>query len=287
MRASTFLLLALIAVLPACMQTKETVKIQKDGKGTIQLNTVVDKAMTDAMVEMMNGMGMGGGMGTDPTAQLDPDRIKKELEVKSATRTFDEETGKITMSLVIAFDTIQALYESGAVMGVGAKLEKLEDGNYRFTRSLFAENLPQEGDLESQQMFEGILMMMQPYLEGMSFEAEFTLPTAIVETSGEKVNEKQVRWSIGFSDLVKPAARTQTVVFSGEGLEWEPFESKAGNLMERARPDVPQGPITPSEDAGDAEPAPKPNESKPDESEPDESKPDEDKPSESESDEAK
>jgi hypothetical protein len=268
MRASPFLLALLLAVLPAlltgCMQTKETVKIQKDGKGTITLDTVVDKQMTEAMVEMMNGMGYGGGMGSDPTARLDPDRIKKSLagkegiEVRSATRTFDEETGKITMRLEIAFDTIQALYDSGAVMGVGAKLEKLEDGNYQFTRSLFAEQLPKEGDLESQQMFEGILMMMQPYLEGMRFDAEFTLPTPIVETSGERVDERQVRWTIGFGDLVKPAKRTQTVVFSGEGLEWEPFESKAANPFERQRPATPTGPITPSEGEGRPEPEPKP-----------------------------
>jgi len=272
MRFPTLLLLALLALLPACMQTKETVRIQKNGKGTITLSTVVDKAMTEAMVEMMKGMGYGEGMGSDPTAQLDPERIKKSLEgkegieVRQATRTLDEETGKITMHLEIAFDTIQALYDSGAVMGVGAKLEKLDDGNYKFTRSLFAEQLPKEGDLESQQMFEGILMMMQPYLEGMSFEAEFTLPTPIVETSGEKVDEKRVRWSIGYGDLVKPSARTQTVAFSGEGLEWEPFESKAANPFERQRPATPTGPITPSEDGGDAEPAPQP---KPDEAKPD------------------
>ena len=268
MRAPTLLLVLLLGVLTtaltACMQTKETVAIRKDGKGTITLVTVVDKAMSDGMLEMVRGMGYGEGMSADPLAMLDPERLKKSLagkeglEVRSATRTLDEKAGKITMRVEIAFDTIQALYDSGAVMGVGAKLEKLDDGNYRFTRSLFAEQLPKAGDLESQQMFEGMLMMMQPYLEGLRFDAEFTLPTPIVETSGEKVDEKQVRWAIGFGDLVKPSARTQTVVFSGEGLEWEPFESKAANPFERQKPAAPTGPLTPSEKDGDAEPAPEP-----------------------------
>lgn len=275
MRTPTVLLLALLVVLPACMQTEETVKIEKSGKGTLTLHTVVDKAMSEELLEMMQAVGWGERMGADPTAQLDPERIRKSLankegiEVRSATRTVDEEKGAITMNIEIAFDSIQALYESGAVLGVGAKLEKLEDGNYKFTRSLFAEQLPKKGDLESQQMFEGYLMMMQSYLEKMSFEAEFTLPTPIVETSGEKVDEKRVRWSIGFEDLVKPSARTQTVVFSGEGLEWEPFEAKAANPLARQKPATPTGPITPSEDDGKDEKKP---EKKPDGEGTDESK---------------
>ena len=272
MRVPTLLFALCLFLLPACMQTKETVTIDENGKGTLTLDTVVDKQMTEAMVEMLRGMGMAEGMGgADPTAQLDPERIRKGLEgkegieVKSATRTEDPETGKITMRVVIAFDTLEALYTSGAVMGVSAKLEKLDDGNYRFTRSLFAEQLPKEGDVESQQMFEGILMMMQPYLEGMSFEAEFTMPTPILETSGQKIDEKRVRWSIGYGDLVKPSARTQTVVFSGEGLDWEAFESKAANPLARSQPDTPTGPITPTEEDGGAEepeakPDPKPEE---------------------------
>lgn len=265
MRVPTLVLALLLALLPACMQTEETVKIKKDGKGTIVLHTVVDKKMAEGMVEMMKGMNMLPGGGSDPLALIDPERARKSLEgkegleVRSATRTADEETGKITMHLEVAFDAIQTLYESGTVMGVGAKLEKLEDGNYRFTRNLFAEQLPKEGDLESQQMFEGYLAFLETFLEAMSFEAEFTLPTQILETSGEKVDEKRVRWSIGFDDLVKPSARTQTVVFSGEGLDWEPFESKAANPFERRTQDVPTGPITPSDDEPDEKPEPEPD----------------------------
>lgn len=261
MRASTLLLVLLLALLPACMQTKETVKIKKNGKGTIVLHTVVDKEMADGMMEMMKGMGALPPGASDPLSLIDPERAreslagKEGLEVRSATRTVDEKTGKATMHLEVAFDAIQTLYQSGAVMGVGAKLEKLEDGNYRFTRSLFAEQLPKEGDLESQQIFEGYLMLVQPYLEAMTFEAEFTLPTQIIETSGEKVDDKTVRWVVGYNDLVKPSARTQTVVFSGEGLDWEPFESKAANPFESRKRDVPTGPITPSEDGGDEKPA--------------------------------
>lgn len=260
MRIPTILLALPLLVLPACMQMKETVKIEKTGKGTIVLHTVVDKKMANGMSEMAKGMGWLPPEGFDLLAVVDPERIKKSLEgkegleVKSATRSVDDEAGTITLHLEIAFDSLQALYASGAVIGVSANLEKLEDGNYRFTRSLFAENLPKEGDLESQQMIEGMLQLMQPYLQGLTFGAELTLPTAIVETSGEKLDERRVRWEIDFDHLVSPAARTQSVVFSGDGLAWEPFETKAGNLVDRVKESVPSGPITPSEpqDAPDA-----------------------------------
>ena len=64
-------LLFALALLTACMQTEESAKIEKSGKGLITIKTVVDKAMTEGMVEMMQGMGMAPGGGFDITAQLD------------------------------------------------------------------------------------------------------------------------------------------------------------------------------------------------------------------------
>jgi len=259
-------LLLALAVLPACTQTSESAKVEKSGKGKATLHTVVDKKMTEGFVMMLQSMGYAGA-GVDPTAHLDPERIKKRLanadgiQVLSATRTEDAEKGTIDVTVEIAFDSLEKLYTSGALLGVGAKLEKLDDGNYRFTRSFLAENLPQAGNVEGEQMFEGMIMMMEPYLKGLEFTASLEVPTKVIETSGEKVSDTQVRWKIGFTDLPKAAKRTQSVVFSGAGLDWKPFEAKAANVLKQlAESAAPTGPITPSDDEPGDEPDDEPDE---------------------------
>ena len=264
--AAVVLMVAL--ALMACTQTSESAKIGQDGKGKVTIRTVVNKQMADGLMGMLKEMNMGMGSASDLFAQLDPESIKKRVEGKkgikilSTSKVEDEEKGTLTVTVQIAFDSLELLYASGAITGVTAKLEKQADGNYKFTREFFKDRLPGADNPEGMAMYEGILMMLEPYLTDLEFSAEMVLPTGVVKTSGEKVTENHVRWVIKYPDLMKPDKRTQTVVFTGAGLDWKPFD--IGTAGEKAPPEEkPAGPTTPSEDPTPPEEKPAPDADKP------------------------
>lgn len=226
-----------LVLLSGCAKTKETIKVEKSGQGTTTMTMSLDLSKLKGIQEMMQGMGMGGGENADdPLEELQTDVFKKKLkDVKgvtlvSAKQETDEEKGLHTLTLEIAFDSLEALYRSGAIEGVDAKLEKLPDGNYKFTRVMGTEMAPDTENPEAAAMAEAMLSMFEPFLTDMEFTVNLTLPTTIVETSGEKLEPNQVQWKLGFKGLTKADQRTQTVVFSGEGLDWKPFSVKASEI---------------------------------------------------------
>ena len=182
---------------------------------------------------------------------MSPEKIKEKLKdakgvrVVSAEQTKDEVAKTQTAKVELAFDSLEALYTSGAMESAAVKLEKLADGNYKLTRNLAgamggesASDSP-----EAQQMLEGMMAMFEPMMSGMELAFTITLPTEVVETNGTK-DGNTVSWKAGFKDLMKPETRIQTVLFKAEGLDWKPFDAKPA---EKTPPEEPEAPDTPEE----------------------------------------
>ena len=261
--AVSLLLVAGLVALTGCFKSNEVVKVRKDGSGSATVAMTIDMSQIEALKEMLAGMGMGGeGQGpmvTDPLEDLDPEKLKKQFEGKkgiklvSVKRVHDEEKKTVTVTMELKFDSIEALYRSGQMKNVSIKLEKNDDGSYTLTRDVGGDMMPDMGDSpEADEMLAPMLAMFEPVLKDMQASAAMTLPTAIIETNGEKVGTNQVKWNVGFKDISKSDKRKQVVKFSGEGLNWKPFALKASDMEAEAEIEAP--PIPEEEEVDEKEP---------------------------------
>lgn len=264
-RTSALLVIAaaILLLLPGCLEMEQDVKMEASGKGTATVSVVIDQVKMKQMQEMMKSM-MGGapdGQGpSNPAEDMSPENAKKILEgnkkvrLIEATSTLDEETQKMTNSYKLEFDSPKDLWESGIISGSEVKLEKLENGNYRFTSKMGGDQMPQDAE-SAEQMKMMMMPMLEPYMSGFKMTATLEMPTAIVETNGKKLSDNKVAFEVDFAGLFEPKKLTQTVVFSGEGLDWKPFTVTMEDMQraqDKAKAATPEGtpestPTTPSE----------------------------------------
>ncbi len=249
----------ILLLLPGCLEMEQEVKMEASGKGTATMSVVIDQVKMKQMQEMMKSM-MGGapdGQGpSNPAEDMSPENAKKilagneKVRLVEATSTVDEETQKMTNTYKLAFDSPKDLWESGIISGSEVQLEKLENGNYKFTSKMGGDQMPQDAE-SAEQMKMMMMPMLEPYMSGFKMTATLEMPTAIVETNGKKVGEKKVAFVVDFAGLFEPKKLTQTVVFSGEGLDWEPFKVTMEDMQraqEKAKSaDAESAPATPTE----------------------------------------
>ncbi len=227
-----------LALLPGCIKQKTTAKIDASGKGTVKIDIRLDLAKLKQLKEQMGAMMGGGAEGSEdeknPLDDTSPEKVKKLLEGNEHVRVVSVSSKKdeATMSntIEVEFDSLKDLFESGLVQGMDVKLEKLDDGNYRFMQGYVNEHEGMGGSsAEDEQQMQFMMQMFEPFLGDLELATTLTLPTDIVETNGSKTDSRTVEWKLGFKDLVKAEKRKQTVTFSGEGLSWKPFAVTAAS----------------------------------------------------------
>ncbi len=264
--APSLVLGLVLAGVPGCIKSAQTTRIKKDGSGQVTLTAIIDKAKLDQMKEMMNGMmpqGAGGPAGKDPAEEMSPETLRevakgsKGIHVVSVEKTEDKEAGTETFKTVVNFDSLQALFESGLIQQTDVKLEKLENGNYRFEFEIGAgQDIPDTP--EAQEQVQMVMQMFEPILSGFEIKRTMVLPTALVDTNGDRSIAGEVTWTLDGKNLMDAKKRRQVVTFSGEGLDWKPFSLDAKKMeklrqesMKRAREmeekDKEQPPAPPSE----------------------------------------
>lgn len=236
--------LALLLVLPGCLQSEQTTRVAKDGSGKVSMRVVVETAKIKQLEEMMAGMGAQAGQGGgNPMEDMEPGQLRKiaaeseHIKILKVETTENAAKTEATHIAEFEFDSLENLYASGLVMNVNAKLQKLENGNYRFSMGIDAGQEGMDEMLESPEAREQIDMMMamfEPIVGTFSMKNTMALPTEVVDTNGDRSVAGQVTWTLGFKDMLKAEKRMQWVEFKGDGLDWKPFTMDA-KAMEAAR----------------------------------------------------
>ena len=230
---------ALLLALPGCLEMDQKIKIEASGKGTANVKVVVDQAKMNELQEMMKQMGGGAQEQSDPAEEMSPESLRKmvkgneKVRLVEASSSVDEETQKMTSSFKVEFDSLKDFFESGLASGSSVKLEKLADGNYRFTSKMGGNQMPDD-EASVEQMKAMMMPMLEPYMSGFKTGISIELPTAIIETNGKKSGDRAVAYSVDFNGLFDAKNHKQTIVFSGEGLDWEPF-SVSADAMKKIR----------------------------------------------------
>jgi hypothetical protein len=251
-----FALAVALVAFAGCVKSDETMVIKTDGSGTATMVMTLDLTKLEAIKEMMGGMmgGQGGGDSMDLESEMDPEEVRRRLEGKEGVRIVkaesvrDEVNNTVRMTLVVEFDSLQQLFESGLMKNTRVTLERDSDGNYVMTRYMGGDQQQMPEGPEAEQMAQMYLAMLQPFMGDLEMAATITLPTAILETSIGEVDGTTVGWKYTFEDIMK-ITKPVRVVFSGAGLDWAPFDvrvdGEGGLVGEEEAPAAPAEPVTP------------------------------------------
>jgi len=247
------LLIALLALVPACLKASSRTVLKKDGSGTYVQVSTLEMEKAEAYQKMLLAKAHSLAIPDDeqeenPYASLDAKARARELEdrrgIKSATGGESSDGAKKTRTydLRVEFESLKAFYESGVLEDVTVKLERAKDGKSwtLTTRHIFDgnDNVPQEGAAADKlrKVREALLKAVEPYWSTLTIQSELTLPSKVLETNGTKgADGRTVTWKLGFGQLADPKNLMQTVMFEHvEGLKLEAFELTA-NDIENAR----------------------------------------------------
>jgi len=276
-------LLAAVAaslLLCACMESGDTVVLNKDGSGTVTSRYVVDQKKTDELLEqlimmaqMMDPNMAGKEMKKPEGDPLHPNwfrdlaRRTEGYDVTRAEQTQAE--GRRTTTIEATFTSLEAAARGQAFYAATVSLERVEKseqcpkGAWRLRfddLGVVRGMLPPGVDFDQARM---AMQGLEPQLGMLDVRRTLTLPTPILETNGTKSEDgRQVTWNVTFKSIVESQALTMEVVFEdAEGLVLTPF-SFAPNLRELQRrmgakpPEPPaEGAEKPAEGAGGEKPS--------------------------------
>ena len=195
--------LAAAFLLTGCLKTTFSIEIKPDGSGTLTRTVVADQSKSAELMQALEQMGMGGGMGGggNPGDLPELDYAKSAAAVEHiegvrvvSGKSLDDAAKHIKGShMVVAFDSLQALAKSGLVRDLSLKLEKNEDGSYGLTlKTIPAQmegvNLDDPNVQMQLEMAKSALPMMEPYIGNFQIAATVKLPTEILKPTGQRTN---------------------------------------------------------------------------------------------------
>jgi hypothetical protein len=246
-RTHRLLPLALLAaLLGGCLKVEGELRIGKDGKGTWRQHSTVDARKAKAYVDMLRVQLEQFETSEDAMLHFDPfDMLDvaawredvasaKGVEIVRAKEAADPETHERSADLTVRFDSLQALFESGAVEDADASLRRTKAGAWQLTiRQAYLEPsdvpLDKAATARLQKVRNELIERLAQLCGEMTVTHEITLPSKVLKHNGTLVgeDERTVRWVIRLADIGNPAKLVQRVTFEDAGLKLTPFSMSA------------------------------------------------------------
>lgn len=254
--------IALVAALATagCIKSDQKTAIAKDGSGTLDMKMSFDVSKMKEMTEMFKGMmpqpEAPPAMTGEPAMEGDPamgeekkkeddgfsknfskEEVEKQLKKTEGNElkeyTAENTDAKQTVHMVVAFKSFENLCKTGVMGNLAVTLVKNEDGSYAMTLDAKGGQGAGAGGGDAGGMdMSAMAPMLEPFLGGMEFKTELTIPGTVVETNGTKSEDgTKVNWTVDWkalsgADKDKKDATKMTVSFKGDGIELKAFSFK-------------------------------------------------------------
>jgi hypothetical protein len=230
----------LTAALSGCVHVEETLRIEKDGSGVIDITYGMTEERAASMQELVQGM---RAEAEEASAASMPfgfteEQIRKDFEAYKESgvelklvRTETREGWKYRR-IVIGFPSLGALAKTGFLSDRNLSLSRDEHGNYVFcqlgesngTHSTALE-LDSNGDPQAEANLSKIM-------KGFRAVIHIETPSRIVETTASERTDRSATWKFDFDQdpnaLWSVQAATLRIVFEGKGVKIPEFRSEAG-----------------------------------------------------------
>lgn len=235
MKTARLTLILLLPLLAGCIQIDETLSLESDGSGTIDLKYVIPEQTVNQIGGMLTLAGQLAEAADKPSPYDEHDYLVlllspseerimelagryeaagimlQEVAVKSR-----DAAREVTISL--AFRNLAALYEADFFKEQGFRLDKLPSGNYRLGR--FTEGSTEAANVDMNDP--ATVRMLTPLLGGFDATITMKVPGRILKTNTTRRDSRQAVWQFDFNRDPKAfrAFYNQdiAVIFEGTGL---------------------------------------------------------------------
>ncbi len=217
-------LLAAFLLLAGCVEGESELTINADGSGSLRYRL----DMIPQAVEVLEEMSSAPGFVSDFPWPLTPEAVRAAIQkaglVAQEVESEGLPDGGLRLDLTLSFDHIGEFVQAGPFRQTTFQLSPIADGDVVYTGAVdFA---PQTGGGIGALLFEeqrgrvGFAMARFLY-RGMRFSDTVTLPGPILETNGERIGPRTVRWQFDLDALTfEEAQEGQRAVIPGDSLEF-------------------------------------------------------------------
>ncbi len=225
----SFVVLAAVLVLSGCIKVDQTLNIESDGSGTLEMVYGMSEqtlAQIEAMKQMAASMeeeGVAEKAQTDSPLDFDPEKIRQEFAAKNLkgielTEVASEvREGWNFMRIKTRFENLAALQQVDFIEDSGLSITQDANGNHVLTQKLGSDEMGSEGAPEmDEQMMQGMAAMFA----GMRIASTVVVPGKILESNATEVSGNQASWIYDVDQDPQALVRLQRgeemrLVFSG------------------------------------------------------------------------
>jgi hypothetical protein len=230
--------LLLAALLGGCIRVEETLKIEKDGSGVIDITYGMSDENAARMQELAHTM-VSNAEGGASTAAMpfgsSEEQIRREFKEYEASGvalksvSTEARDGWKYRRLVIQFPSLAALAETGFLSDRNLSVSRDESGNYVFCQfsdpNAQTAGLNDLGDPQTEAALKEIM-------KGFRAVVRIETPGQILETTATDKTDRSATWTFDVDKDPKALERIQTstlkIVFDGRGVKIPEFKSEAG-----------------------------------------------------------
>lgn len=230
--------LLLAALAGGCIRVEETLKIEKDGSGVIDITYGMSDENAARMQELAQTMisnAEGGASAASMPFGFSEEQIRKDFKEYEASGvalksvSTEVRDGWKFRRLVIQFPSLAALAETGFLSDRNLSVSRNENGNYVFCQlsdpNAQAAGLNGYGDPQTEAALKEIM-------KGFRAVVRIETPGQILETTATEKTDRSATWTFDFDEDPKALDRIQAstlkIVFDGQGVMIPEFKSESG-----------------------------------------------------------
>lgn len=223
-----------------CIKVDQTLTLEKDGSGTIDLTYSMSEQNLARWQDMANGM-FGSDAGgtampfdfTDQDIRDDFKEFEKDGVVLQSIRS-ETRNGWKTRRLLIGFKSLAGVAKTGFLANRDISLVKDASGNYVFTQKAGgAGNLPPEIAAMTEPPADMLFLDM---MQGFKAALRVKTPGLILETNAPQKSDREAAWTFDIDrdpDALRKIQKTSLrIVFDGKGLDIPAFHSAPARWRE-------------------------------------------------------
>jgi hypothetical protein len=228
---------ALALALTGCIKLDQTLTLEKDGSGTLDVRYGMSEqaiAQLEMMEQMSQSMGEGDGAGIEmdadtpfdfdfDEAQVREDFASQNLEgVELLSASSETVDGWRYMELKIKFDSLDALMKTEFFEDSEMSLAKDAEGNYVLSQRSGDGDDAAGASAGDEEMQAQMLEQMSAMFAGMHIANRIVVPSEIVETNATEVDGRTAAWVYDIDEdpsvMTKLENLSMRVVFSSDGV---------------------------------------------------------------------
>ncbi len=235
MRVFHLLLIVALALSAGCIKLSETMTLNDDGSGTIDITyTLPEETVTQISGMMKLADDLAEAEGNPPPGDahgylellLNPSesRIKRQVEnygvdgLELKTVKVQSRDGSRQVTLQLTFKNIHDLAKTDFFADRGFTLTRVQGGNYRLERKGIETTSTQPVDIDDPQ----VVRLLTPILGGFDATIGVKTPGRILQANTTRRSLRQAVWNFEFNrdaaDFRSFYTKDLVVVFEGAGL---------------------------------------------------------------------